>query len=67
MKVTDEDLWSPLSTMSSRIAQGDISPVALTEAMLARIEALEPKLNAYITVTGDLALEQAARAQREIA
>ncbi|MGV3626116.1 MAG: amidase family protein, partial [Betaproteobacteria bacterium] len=44
-----------------------LSPLELTEAMLARIVALDPQLNAYITVTADLARAQAAAAGQEIA
>lgn len=43
-----------------------VSPVELTSAMLRRIEALDPQINAFITVTADLALEQARRAEAEI-
>ncbi|MBM3790332.1 MAG: amidase [Acidobacteria bacterium] len=43
-----------------------ISPVELAEALLARIERAQPRLNSYITVTADLALDQARRAEREI-
>ncbi len=34
--------------------------------MLARIEQLNPKLNAYITVTAEVALDQAKKAEREL-
>lgn len=44
-----------------------LSPVELTEAYLARIQALDPQLNAFITVTADLARKQARAAEREIA
>jgi aspartyl-tRNA(Asn)/glutamyl-tRNA(Gln) amidotransferase subunit A len=44
-----------------------LSPVEFTDALLARIEALEPQLNAFITVTADLARSQAQAAEREIA
>ena len=44
-----------------------LSPVELTRLMLARIEQLNPKLNAYITVTGELALAQAKKAESELA
>jgi Asp-tRNA(Asn)/Glu-tRNA(Gln) amidotransferase A subunit family amidase len=43
-----------------------LSPVELTKLMLARIEQLNPKLNAYITVTAELALAQAKRAEAEL-
>jgi aspartyl-tRNA(Asn)/glutamyl-tRNA(Gln) amidotransferase subunit A len=43
-----------------------LSPVELTRLMLARIEQLNPKLNAYITVTAELALAQARRAEAEL-
>lgn len=44
-----------------------LSPVELTSALIARIEALEPQLNSFITVTADLALIQAKQAENEIA
>jgi aspartyl-tRNA(Asn)/glutamyl-tRNA(Gln) amidotransferase subunit A len=43
-----------------------LSPVELTRLMLARIEQLNPKLNAYITVTAELALAQAKKAEAEL-
>src|SRR4029077_5363935 len=45
---------------------GKLSPVELTELMLARIERTQPKLNAYITVTDELARVQAKRAEAEL-
>lgn len=45
---------------------GKLSPVELTRALLARIERLNPLLNAYITVTAELALAQAREAEAEI-
>jgi aspartyl-tRNA(Asn)/glutamyl-tRNA(Gln) amidotransferase subunit A len=44
-----------------------LSPVELTRAYLERIERLEPRINAYITVTADLALEQARSLEAELA
>src|SRR5438874_12127077 len=44
-----------------------LSPTSLVEACLARIEMVEPRLNAFITVTAALAREQAREAEREIA
>ena len=43
-----------------------LSPVELTKHFLARIERLNPELNAYLTVTRDLALAQARRAESEL-
>jgi aspartyl-tRNA(Asn)/glutamyl-tRNA(Gln) amidotransferase subunit A len=43
-----------------------LSPVELTKLMLTRIEQLHPKLNAYITVTAELALAQAKKAEADL-
>lgn len=44
-----------------------LSPVELVAAYLARIETYQPQLDAFITVTAELARRQARRAEREIA
>ncbi|HET6850089.1 MAG TPA: amidase family protein [Gaiellales bacterium] len=43
------------------------SPVEVAEQMLERIAALPGRLNAFVTVTADMALEQAAAAERAYA
>ncbi|HEX6005559.1 MAG TPA: amidase, partial [Burkholderiales bacterium] len=48
------------------IADRALSPVELVEDLLERIEVLDPQINAFITVTADLALEQAREAERQI-
>jgi aspartyl-tRNA(Asn)/glutamyl-tRNA(Gln) amidotransferase subunit A len=55
-----------LAEASRRVRAGEVSPVALTQACLARIERLNPKLNAFITVAAEQALSDAARAEQEI-
>jgi aspartyl-tRNA(Asn)/glutamyl-tRNA(Gln) amidotransferase subunit A len=44
-----------------------LTPLQLVQACLARTEAQEPQLHAFITRTGDAALAQAEQATREIA
>ena len=43
-----------------------VSPVELTRACLARIEQLNPALNAFITITAESALAQAREAEAEV-
>ena len=52
--------------ISELLRQGSVSPVELTTDCLARIEKLNPKLNAFITVTAESALAQARQAEAEI-
>jgi aspartyl-tRNA(Asn)/glutamyl-tRNA(Gln) amidotransferase subunit A len=56
----------PIAEAARQIAARALSPVALAEAYLARIAAIDPQLNAYITVTTDLALQQASAADAEL-
>jgi aspartyl-tRNA(Asn)/glutamyl-tRNA(Gln) amidotransferase subunit A len=51
---------------SGLIRARKVSPVELTKACLARIERLNPVLNAFITVTADTALKQARDAESDI-
>src|SRR5208283_1903776 len=55
-----------LTEAAEQIRTRRISPVELTRECLSRIERLNPTLNAFITVTADLALEQARRAEGDI-
>ena len=54
-----------LSGASELVRSGKVSPVELTQACLSRIEQLNPKLNAFITVTAESALVQAREAESE--
>jgi len=56
-----------ISDVTARLARGEVTSQKLTEQCLAKIQDLNPKLNAFITVTGDEALAQARRADKEIA
>ena len=55
-----------LSEVSQLVRSKKASPIELTQECLSRIEQLNPKLNAFITVTADSALSEARRAEAEI-
>ena len=62
-----DDLTSlSIAEAGSRIATRDLSPVDLTRAYLDRIERIDPRVNSYITVTAERALEQARALEAEI-
>jgi aspartyl-tRNA(Asn)/glutamyl-tRNA(Gln) amidotransferase subunit A len=56
-----------LSAVARLIKTKKISALALTESFLDRIRALNPSLNAYQTVTGNQALAQARKLDKELA
>jgi len=65
--MTHEDLcFAPAVKIAALIRERKISPVEVTDAFLARIEKTNPRLNAYVTVTADLAREAAKRAEAAI-
>jgi aspartyl-tRNA(Asn)/glutamyl-tRNA(Gln) amidotransferase subunit A len=53
-----------LGELADRLGSGDLSSVELTRHFLARIERLNPALNAVITLTADDALQSAAAADQ---
>jgi aspartyl-tRNA(Asn)/glutamyl-tRNA(Gln) amidotransferase subunit A len=63
---TDDLCWSTLEEASERMRRKEVSSVELTRACLQRIEKLNPRLNAFITVTRDQALAQAREADAEL-
>ena len=64
---TDDLAFTPAWQLRDWIAAGQISPVELVELYLRRIEALDPRLNAYLTVCADESLAEARRAQEAVA
>ena len=63
----DEDLTQlTVAQLGPRIQRGEISPVEVAEAFLHRIDALEPRLNAFITRVDEHALQSAREAEAEI-
>lgn len=55
-----------ISELALRFRRGEVSPVEITRGCLERIEKLNPALNAFITVTGESALEEARAAEEAI-
>jgi aspartyl-tRNA(Asn)/glutamyl-tRNA(Gln) amidotransferase subunit A len=65
--MNDTDLaFASIEEVARLFRKRKLSPVELTKLILTRIEQLNPKLNAYITVTADLALAQAKKAEAEL-
>ena len=60
-------LHASLSDLSRALAERNASSVELTETALARIDALNPNINAFLTVERERALESARAADRRIA
>lgn len=65
--MSDDIHFLTIAEAGARIARKELSPVELVEAYLRRIEAVGAQLNAFITLTADLALDQARQAEAEIA
>lgn len=65
--MSEELCFLTVAEASRLIKARKLSPVELTDAYLARIDGLDGQLNAFITVTADLARKQARAAEREIA
>ena len=66
--MSDTDLaYLPATEIRSMIAEKQVSSVEMTKLYLDRIDSLDSQFNSYLTVTSDLALEMAAKADRAVA
>src|SRR5215470_20385714 len=59
----DELVWRPAIELAALIRSKQVSPVELTEAVLARIDALNPRLNAFCLIAHDVARRGAREAE----
>ena len=61
-----EIVFKPAAEIARLLKARRLSPVEVVRAHLDQIEALNPAIHAFITVTADQALDQARRAEKEI-
>jgi len=66
MAGTDQLAWTPAHVLRGMVARKEVSPVALTELALRRIEAHNSKLNAFLTVIPDQATDAARKAEQAV-
>ena len=59
--------FQTITEVAALIQKKELSPVEVTEAMLARIEALDGRFKSYVTVMADEAMDAARKAETEIA
>src|SRR3989449_7259113 len=60
---SDELAYATIRDIGARLRRRALSPVELTRALLERIERLDPRLNAFVTVTAERALADAKAAE----
>jgi aspartyl-tRNA(Asn)/glutamyl-tRNA(Gln) amidotransferase subunit A len=65
--MTPDPVFVPVRQLAEWVRTRQLSPVALAESFLDRLGTLGPRYNAVVTVTRDRALDEARRAEREIA
>ena len=63
---TTELCFTPALELARRIKAKELSPVEVTEAVLGRIAALNPRLNAFCTLTEDAARKTARGVEKKI-
>ncbi len=62
----DDLCFTPATDLAAAIRARKLSPVELTEALLARIDAVNPRVNAYCTVAADRARTEARAAESAV-
>jgi len=58
--------YASIAEIRERVGTKKVSPVEVVEAHLQRIETLQPKLNAFVHLDAEAALEQAQRAEETL-
>jgi len=63
---TTDIAYMPAAEMAAAISEKKLSPVEVVEAILSRIEQVNPRVNAYCTLVADSALERARQAESAV-
>src|SRR5262245_24412110 len=61
--MADTRAFEGIGSLAAAMRRGQVSPVALAEELLGRIDALDPQLHAFLAVTRERALGQARAAE----
>lgn len=64
--MTEDLIWKTAHELSELYRSGDVSPVEAVEAALHRLEKVNPRINAFVTVTEDAARAAARDAERRL-
>lgn len=64
--MTDDLCFTPAVELAAQIRRGDVSPVDVIDAFLDRIDRVNPKVNAYVTVLDEQARARAREAEAAI-
>ena len=66
MSNNDDLAFTSTTELRALIASGEVSPVEVTELYLDRIDRLDSRLNSYLTVTADHAIDSAREAEAAV-
>jgi Asp-tRNA(Asn)/Glu-tRNA(Gln) amidotransferase A subunit family amidase len=61
-----ELIWTPAVELAALIRRRELSPVELVDTVLSRLDAVNPAINAFVTVTADQARKQARVAEEQV-
>ena len=60
-------VYKPVRQLAKLVRERQVSPIELTEVFLERLERIGPRYNALVTLMPDRAMEEARRAEQELA
>ena len=63
---TESICYRPAVELARMIREKKLSPIEVVNAFLQRIEEINPKVNAFCTMTAETAVEEAQRAEQAV-